>query len=122
MDIKIVKNIITKCINTGSYEPSKPPGREQYVCNLDTTLFIEYLKFERPSITANEIRQEFMNINAVRIPAESTINRVLRDRLGNTIKICAILRESERDDVRLKFVNFFGSYDKYRPSKDAFSG
>ena len=48
VDIKTVKNIVTRCINTGSYEPGKPPGKEQYVCNLDTTQFIEYLKFERP--------------------------------------------------------------------------
>ena len=46
VDIETVKNILTRCINTGSYEPGKPPGKEQYVCNLDTTQFIEYLKFE----------------------------------------------------------------------------
>ena len=75
--IKTVKNIVTKCINTGLYEPGKPPGKEQYVCNLDTMQFIKYLKFERPSITANEIQQDLINTNAIHIPAESTINRVL---------------------------------------------
>ena len=105
--IKTVKNIVTKCINTGLYEPGKPPGKEQHVCNLDTMQFIEYLKFGRPSITANEIRQDLINTNAIGIPAESTIIRVLRDRLGYTYKkVTAIPRESERDDIRLKLVNF----------------
>ena len=58
-------------------------------------------------MTACEIQQELVAINACRIPAESTINRVLRERLGYTCKkIQVIPRESEREDVKRKLIDF----------------
>ena len=108
VDIKTVKNVVTRCINTGSHSPGKAPGRERYVCDQNKTRYIEYLKSARPSMTACEIQQELVAINACRIPpAESTINRVLRERLGYTYKkIQAIPRESEREDVKRKLIDF----------------
>ncbi len=60
VDIKTVKNIVTRCINTGSHSPGKAPGTERYVCNQNNTQYIEYLKFARPSMTACKIQQELV--------------------------------------------------------------
>ena len=78
VDVKTVKHVVLKYANTGSYSPRKAPGKEQYIWDQEATRFIECLKRGRPSITANEIRQEFINAGAARVSAASTIKRVLR--------------------------------------------
>lgn len=107
INISTVKRIIAKYANTGSFSPRKSSGRKRSICSNEVTQLIEYMKFSRPSIFAEEIRREIITHGVINIPASSTINDVIRNRLGLSYKkIQAVPRELARDDIKQKNLEF----------------
>ena len=69
----------------------------------------DFLSDSPLGITAAEIRQEITNLygHAIDVPALSTVNDVVRNRLGLSYKkIQPIPAESERDDIKQKTTEF----------------
>ena len=78
VNISTIKRIIVQCANTGSFSPNKSSGRKRSIHTNEIIQFIEFLKFFRPSIYAEEIRREIMALGVINIPAVTTINVIKR--------------------------------------------
>jgi transposase len=117
VDVKTCKKIISKNIDTDSISPGRSTGRTKIVSNLDTVEFIEYSKSIQPSITAQEIQQELLNLGAERVPALSTINRIIRDKLGYTYKKLQVIpAESEREDIKQRIFEYMAIMSNTDPT------
>ena len=117
VDVKTCKKAITKCINTGSISPGKSTGRKANVSNLDNVEFIENLKLILPSVTAKKVQQDLVNLGAESVPGLSTINRIIRDKLGYTFKKIQIIpAESEREDIQLRLFEFMATMSNTNPA------
>ena len=77
VDIKTVKNTVTRCINTG----------ERYVWDQNNTIHRIFKICKTKHVKFNKSVYRHHCINACRIPAESTINRILRERFGFVVFI-----------------------------------
>ncbi|CAB3982714.1 Paired box pox-meso [Paramuricea clavata] len=116
VDVKTCKKIISKNI-TDSISPGRSTGRTKIVSNLDTVEFIEYSKSIQPSITAQEIQQELLNLGTEPVPALSTINRIIRDKLGYTYKKLQVIpAESEREDVKQRIFEYMAIMSNTDPT------
>ena len=117
VNISTIKRIIAQYANTGSFSPKKSSGRKRSICTNEIIQFIEFLKFSRPSIYAEEIRREIMALGVVNIPAVTTINDVIRNQLGLTYKkIQAVPAESQREDIKQKTVEFMAIMSDVDPA------
>ena len=115
--ISTIKRIIVQYANTGSFSPNKSSGRKRSVCTNEIIQFIEYLKFSRPTIYAEEIRREIIALGVINIPAVTT-NDVIRNQLGLTYKkIQAVPVESQRDDIKQKIVEFMVLMSETNPAR-----
>ena len=78
VDIKTVKNTVTRCINTG----------ERYVWDQNNTIhrIFQFCKTKHVKFNKSVYSHQRMSL-----PAESTINRFLRERLGFVVFIAFLL-------------------------------
>ena len=118
INISTVKRVIVQYANTGSFSPNMSSGRKRSICTNEIIQFIEYLKFCRPSMYAEEIRREIIALGVINIPAVTTINDVIRNQLGLSYKkIQTVPAESQRDDIKQKTVEFIVIMSNMDPAR-----
>ena len=108
---KSVSNIVDLWITTGSTKPRSPQRVGIRTARTDDVItYTEYMKINKPSTYAKEIRQQLEKDSVClpeNVPSNSSISRILKSDLGYSYKKLSVIPlETERDDVMEKLQNY----------------
>ena len=115
------RKIVQRAIQTQSLNSRFTGGKKYTVRTAEIVSFVEYMKFQSPSMYASEIRQKLLDrgiCNNQNLPCLTVINDIIKNDLGMTRKVIQQLPSeamTARNDILLQ--QYMASLSTYKPEQ-----